>query len=581
MKSSRWTLTTLITSTVVGCLLVVLMFSRGSWLRPPEPDPDMGFGTEQSPPSLPEGPPRLAVLLVFDQLRADYLTRWNSLFEEGGFHRLEREGVWFQNCHYPYAVTVTGPGHASLATGCSPDRHGIVSNQWYDRKTGKTVYCAADTRQSPIPISSPHWLLTQTLGDHLKKETRNTGRVVSLSVKDRSACLLGGQKPDACYWMDNRTGQFVTSIAYRDRPHAWIEEFNKSHPADRFFANDWTHFLPQLDYVYWTTRPDDDDGEWRGKIGNGRVFPHSLKAGQAKPGPAYYEELSYSPFGNDLLFDLVKHAVVAEELGRRETLDLLCVSFSCNDYVGHRWGPDSHEVLDTTLRTDHLLKELLDFLDNRVGKGRYTIALSADHGVCPLPEIKPPAGETGRHRIPVVNLKAQAEAFLARAFPGPDGLAVDELIVEQTPVFYLNRNWMKARGLTPAEAESALGGWLCQRPETLTFYTRTRLENGIPAADVLGQRVRRSFYKERSGDVYLITRPYCLLDLGPMSGTSHGTPHDYDTHVPLLVTGPGVLKNRQVTDPITPQAAAPILARALSLSSLPDAEVPVPDGVFR
>jgi arylsulfatase A-like enzyme len=277
----------------------------------------------------------------------------------------------------------------------------------------------------------------------------------------------------------------------------------------------------------------------------------------------------------------VKKAVDAEHLGGQETLDLLCVSFSCNDPVGHTWGPDSQEVLDTTLRTDRLIKDLLDFLDSHVGKGRYTIVLSADHGVCPLPEVAPAAVQP--RRVLERELQVEAEEFLKRVFPGPEGKVFDAVVKEQTPVFYLNRAWMEKRALSPTETENALGGWLASRPETLTFYTRTRLEKGIPATDIIGQRVLKSFHKDRSGDVFLVTRPYHLLSLesNPNTGTSHGTPHDYDTHVPLIVFGPGVVPGKRETEFVTPQAAAPILARALGVPPPREAEAVVPNGLFR
>src|SRR5262249_54320660 len=203
------------------------------------------------------GKPRLAVLVVFDQLRGDYLQRWQELYApDGGFHRLHREGAWFQNCHYPYAHTVTAAGHASLLTGCSPDRHGIVGNEWYDRSAGAKVYCVAEHyEQVPAGASgsrhgggSPGRLLAPTVGDQLQPPTGGQARVVSLSFKDRSAVLPAGRRPDACYWLDTGTGNFVTSIYYRGRPHSWVTEFNNGRPADRWRGQVWNRLLPDLDY---------------------------------------------------------------------------------------------------------------------------------------------------------------------------------------------------------------------------------------------------------------------------------------------------------------------------------------------
>src|SRR5262245_57662149 len=343
--------------------------------------------------------PRLAVLLVFDQMRGDYLTRWQELFGDAGFRRLQREGVWFPNCHYPYAFTVTGAGHASLLTGCTPAVHGIVGNDWYDRDAGQTVNCVGSSRYEQVPAAgalgafigkkskggvSPERLLVPSLGDGLKEATNGKARVVALSLKDRSAVLPGGRRPDACYWFDTSTGTFVTSSYYCDRVHSWVEAYNWDRLADRWFGHDWTRLKPSLEYDRYSG-PDDVAAEGTG-VAQGRIFPHPLTGGLKGPGGAYYEALTMSPFGNDLLLGLVKRVVEAEALGQRDTADLLCISFSSNDLIGHNWGPDSHEVLDVTLRSDLIVAELLTFLDERIGKGNYLLALTADHGICPLPE---------------------------------------------------------------------------------------------------------------------------------------------------------------------------------------------------
>jgi hypothetical protein len=540
----------------------------------------------------PAETPRLAVLVFFDQLRGDYLTRWDKLFGADGFHRLEKEGVWFQNCHYPYSDTVTAVGHASVAAGCSPRTHGIIANDWYDRTAGAAAYCVSSERYERVPSQilpvstdkqkdkkkskgvSPERLLTPTLADALKEATEGKGRVVSLSLKDRSAVLPGGRRPDACYWLDMTSGAFVTSTYYRDRLHPWVEEFNRSGVVDAWIGKDWTHLREDLDYDKYSG-PDDAAGE--GNLLFRRTFPHPLGGGAAlKLKTAYYGALYLSPFGNDLLLALARRAIEAEQLGKHDTPDLLCLSFSSNDAIGHCWGPDSHEALDVTLRSDEIVKELLVCLDKQVGKGRYVLVLTADHGVCPLPEAtRRRGGEAAR--IDTTTLMKGASAFLGETFHVP---AEDARWVEWTegPWVYLNRALLARHNLKQTEVEAALAGWLKKQPGIGSVYTRSQLLAGIAADDVVGQQVRLSFHPERSGDVRIIEKAYHLMATR-LTGTNHGTPHDYDTHVPLFVYGagvrPGVRRER-----ITPQAAAVILAKALGIKPPAKANAAVPADLF-
>lgn len=526
---------------------------------------------------------KLAVLVVFDQMRGDYLKRWDALFGEGGFHRLTRDGAWFQECHYPYAHTVTGAGHASVLTGCWPWKHGIIANEWYDRAVGEQVYCATTDRYQRVPPpagadgkkkkqegGNPDRLLSPTLGDALKAATGGKGRVVALSLKDRGAVLPGGKKADACYWFDASAGIFITSTYYRDRQHPWAEEYNRGRPADRWFGKPWQRLRADLDYARYSG-PDDVPGEGRGVL-QGRVFPHRMTGGLKEPGRLYYEALYNSPFGNELLLGLVKAALAGEKLGTRDTPDLLAVSFSCNDPIGHCWGPDSQEVMDVTLRSDLIVKELLTLLDAQVGKGRYSLVLTVDHGVCPLAEVARAQGHDA-DRLPTSLLKEEAEEFLEQTY-GRGGWVK----AAEHPWVYLNQSLIKERGLKAADVEAALAGWLVKQPGIQAAYTRTQLLAGVPADDAIGRMVRRSFHPDRAGDVAVVVKPYYQITQF-LTGTGHGTPHPYDTHVPLLVYGPGV-KAGVRKDRVAPQAAATILAHALGIKPPADAEVPLPDELF-
>jgi hypothetical protein len=570
-------------SRLLGLLFVfalLLLGAQASWLPAAEP--------------LPGGPPRLAVLVIFDQLRGDYLERWEKLFGEGGFRRLQREGAWFTNCQYPYADTFTAAGHASISTGSLPSEHGIIENSWYDRTLGKEVYCVATGRYERVPPAiqsepgsisetkkidsgsvSPERLLAPALGDALKEATQGKGRVVALSLKDRSAVLPAGRHPEACYWFDSRAGIFVTSTYSRQSVHPWVAEFNQTRPADRWFGKAWQRFRPDLEYDYYSG-PDDVAGEGKG-FGQGRTFPHPMMGGKTKLSEDYYQALVTSPYGNDLLLELALRAVDAERLGRGDAPDLLVVSFSSNDLIGHVWGPDSQEVLDVTLRSDKVVQRLLKDLDAKVGKGRYVLAVTADHGVCPLPEVARAQGKDAG-RVAADLLGRRAEAFLNETF-GQKEKQERWLEAKTSNWLYLNRALLQAHGLDSAQVEEALAGWFKQQPGVWTAYTRSQLLHGLPADDRIGAAVRRSFYPERSGDVTVVLKPYYLFASAFGSGTTHGTPHSYDTHVPLLVYGPGI-RPGQDQEAVTPLATATILARALGLQPPARAEATVPKRLF-
>jgi predicted AlkP superfamily pyrophosphatase or phosphodiesterase len=544
-----------------------------------------GFFSGAGQPPAGAGP-RLAVLVVFDQMRGDYLTRWEKLFQERGFHRLMKEGAWYQNCHYPYADTLTAPGHASLSTGTSPYKHGIIANEWYDRSSGKSLVAVQSARYRPVPTpvdpailgSSPERRRQPTIGDSLLAATKGRAKVVSLSLKDRAAILLAALRA-LCFWFSTNAGTFVTSTYYSDTLPSWVADFNRSRTADQWFGRQWKRLLPDLDYSRHSG-PDDVEAEGIG-YHQGRTFPHPMANGRKKLGRDYYQALTNSPYGSQLLLALAKIAIVAEKLGQHEVPDLLCLSFSSTDLIGHCWGPDSQEVLDITLHSDRIMADLLDFLDNQVGKGRYLLVLSADHGVCPIPELARARGLTAG-RVSPKSLLSGGTAHLNARFSPRKHLPWIEAISGAS--FYLNRGALRESGLDAAVVEEALAGWARRVPGIQAAYTRTQLSRGPIANDATGEMVRRSFDEERSGDVMLVVAPYYLLSepVAPRSTdsrTSHGSPHPYDTHVPFLVFGPGVRPGTR-GERITPQSAASILARGLGVEPPSGAEAKVPAGLF-
>jgi len=566
--------------------------------------------------------PRLVVLVVFDQLRGDYLAKWQPLFGKEGFVRLQTEGAWYTNCHYPYSMTATGPGHSSMLTGCGPDVHGIIGNTWYDRKSGAVVNCSESTRYTRIPplpkdlpkeeltdeykeleakekkkevpakaettpakpaekaYGTPDRLLAPTFGDALKCATGGKGKAIGLSFKDRSAVLPVGAKADGAYWLDNTDGMIVTSTFFRDAVHPWVEALNKKRLADTWFNTTWKHDRPELDYVK-LAGPDAVEGEGKG-VRQGVTFPHPINGGLKRPGKSYYEALYNSPFGNDFLLQLAKDAIIGEKLGQDDVPDLLSVSFSSNDIVGHTWGPDSQEVLDITLRSDRMLAELLKFLDENVGKGKYLVCLTADHGICPLPELSAKRG-LNAGRLPVKSLLAEGEGFLRANYDPDSKLDAKARFIENATGHwvYLNHKLIESMKLRNAEVADTLARFLERFNGIERCFTHADLNQPLDAYDAIGKRMRKTYHPDRSGDLSIVLKPYWLeKDPQYPTGTSHGSPHAYDTHVPLLVFGPNVKPGIR-REEVVPATIASIFAKSLGITPPAKAEYPVPEGLFK
>lgn len=557
----------------------------------PKPNPEGPKPPETAPAS--NDPPKLVVLVVFDQMRGEYPARWAAHYGPAGFERMKREGVWFSDCQIPYACTSTGPGHASLATGAPPSVTGIIENEWYDRATAARMYCCQPKRPYDLvpPVSadlgkpgrgaatgySPERLLAETVGDALRA-ARPASRVFSLSIKDRTAVLMGGQKPSGAYCFDTRDGQFHTGAFYRpDGPHPWVAEFNAAKPANKWFDATWDRFKPELDYAK-AVGPDDAPGEAVGFNGQGNVFPHPLKGKLTAPAKPYYDALECSPFGNELLLALVQKCVTAEKLGRGESPDLLLVSFSSTDLAGHQWGPDSQEMFDVMLRADKVVADLLAFLDAEVGKGKYTVALSADHGVCPLPELaSSKAKYPAAARHPVADLVQKLNLALQGVYGGADTQWLEAFDDGTWPWVYLNHKAIEARKLKVEDVATVARDWLANnQPYIETALTRADLAAAeSPRASKFAQQVALAFHPERCGDVIVIPKPGVLVT-PYKGGTSHGSPHAYDTHVPFMLFGAGVPALGERKERVSSLAVAPALARALGIDPPKHATAPAP-----
>ena len=436
--------------------------------------------------------PRLIVLVAVDQGRYDYLPRFASGFT-AGLKTLMEEGAVFTNAHLDHYPSVTAVGHSAMLTGAPPAISGIIGNDWYvraEKRNRSSVEDPATARLGAAKAtgSSPHRLMVSTVGDELKMAHPGS-RVVSMSFKDRSAILMGGRMADVALWWDNQSGAFVTSSWYQAALPEWVETFNAARPADAWVGKDW--------------RALTEDGT-PGAL---------LKTLPAAAGPKYYGSLYESAFGNDLLVSLAEAALENEGLGTRETTDILALSFSCNDSVGHGKGPHSPQVHDITVRTDRAIGRLLETIDRKVGLARTLVVLTADHGVAPVPEQmkewQMPGGRFSRE-----SLEASAITALEAAFgPGKwlEGRAGSAL--------YLNRDLIAEKKLDLAEVQRVLASGLEAVPPTWRAYTRRQLLEGRVPPDPWSRRVLVSFHRERSGDVELLFEPYWMSS---SSGTTHG-----------------------------------------------------------
>ncbi len=539
-------------------------------------------GPDEPLPTIHWRKPKLAVILVFDQFRGDYLSRWEKHYGEGGFKRLMKDGAWFTNCHYPYSDTLTAPGHASLATGTTPSRHGIVANSWFNRQKGDMQESVESFKFRPVPKppkdlpgSTPEHRRAETVGDVLLRVTKGKAKVASLSIKDRAAILLAAFRARICYWFSTAIGQFVSSTYYLDDDLApWVKEFNKSKMPDQWAGKEWTRFKDDAALYDQEAGPDDLVGEGSG-YAQGRVFPHPFPK---KTGKEYYQAVTCAPQGNEMLLELAKRCIVAEKLGQGSETDLLCLSFSCNDVVGHSYGPDSHEVFDMTLRTDQLVRELLDYLDEKVGKDNYVLAMSADHGVCPLPEFSKEGG-----RIDPGELNSAAHAHMDSVLGGKRWM--DSF--DGRSWFTIHPGTCKAMKKSPEEAAETLAAFLRKQKGIQAAYTRTQMMEKSEASDPLLERVKLTFHPDNSGDVMFVMEPkwlpvppVAMNPKGTAYSTTHGSPNDYDTWVPLVVMGPGV-KAGKYDERIMPQALAPILSRAIGITPPRGNIAPLPEYVFK
>jgi predicted AlkP superfamily pyrophosphatase or phosphodiesterase len=516
------------------------------------------------PPALPvtttvaPEAPRLVVMLVVDQMRNDYIEDYGSGWTHG-FRRLVSEGARFQNAAYPYFSTVTCAGHATIATGTVPAFHGIILNQWWDRNQQKELSCTEDRSAPTIPYGSgqpgsghsARQLRVPTLAQTLERAQSGRAHVVTLSMKARSAIMLAGGRADAVTWFENRT--FATSAAFSDGRVPFVDTFIGRSPVARDLGKTWDRSLPAAAYKY----TDDGVGE-KPTQGWTRVFPHQLGTPGTEPSDQFYSQWSSSPFSDEYLERMAEAAIDSLRLGQGTTTDYLGLSFSALDAVGHKFGPRSHEVQDILARLDVTIARLLDHLDARVGRGKYVVALSADHGVAVIPEqLKRQGIDAGRAIMDVAS--ARAEAALVRALGAGKYVAR----MDYTNLFFMPGVMARItgqRGLLETVMKAVEG-----TPGVLRVFDTRMLDPHAATPDPLLRATALGEFRGRSGDLIVIPRTnwFWVADDGtaaPGDATTHGTAYPYDARVPLLLLGAGVRPGAYERT-ATPADIAPTLAR--------------------
>jgi predicted AlkP superfamily pyrophosphatase or phosphodiesterase len=500
--------------------------------------------------------PKLVVLLVVDQMRGDYVDKFLGHWT-GGLRRLVDEGAWFRDAAYPYAATETCVGHATISTGAFPASHAMVANAWWDRETQKMVTCTADPNAKnssyagvSVKGGDSAWRMeVPAFAEELKFQTNGATRVVTFSLKARAAIPMAGHKADAVTWADG--GGWVTSSVYGAMP--FVEQYAKAHPIKDDYGKTWTRSLP--DGAYWY------DEKTTGAVapeGWDLTFPHPLrgKAAGNEPDAEFYEQWASSPFADTYLTKFAETAVDSLGLGQSGGTDFLGVSYSSPDYVGHAFGPRSWEVQDVLVRLDKDLADLFAHLDKKVGRGNYVVALSADHGVAPVPEdIEKTGIDAGVLHLD--ELQERMEKALE-----PFNLAQPAIArINGSEVYFAPGIYEKLQ--RDDKAMRAVMDAALSQPGVAEIFRANQVQNRPATQSPTRSAIANSYFPGRSGDLFVVPKPYWLMDRTPTGkrryGAGHGVPYNYDQHVPVLFMGFGI-RHGEYFEPVTPADIAPTLA---------------------
>lgn len=477
--------------------------------------------------------PKLVVGVVVDQMRWDYLYRYEKKFGKGGFQRLLGEGYSFNNVHIPYIPTMTAIGHTSIYTGSVPSIHGIAGNDWTDRQTGKNVYCTEDNDVKPIGTDnvkngshSPKNLWSTTVSDQLRLASNFRSKVVGISLKDRASILPAGHNPTGAFWYDDSNGKFITSSYYMNELPKWVNDFNDRKIPEKLLANGWQTVLPIAEYTESTA----DNVAWEKPVGNAEypVFPYNglLADYSTKKGV-----IRTTPFGNTLTLQFAEAALDNYSLGRGSETDFLAINLASTDYVGHSYGPNSIEVEDTYIRLDRDLAAFFKMLDEKVGKGNYLLFLSADHG--------------GAHSEGFLKANKILGGFFDDGMEKNLGAELEKKYANSKLILgidnyqiYLNQNLIKEKNLDEEAIKTTIIDNLNKDKRVLYAVDLKKL-GSAPMPEPIKSRTINGYNWQRSGDIQIISHDG-LLPSYAKKGTTHGVWNSYDSHIPLIFMGWGI-----------------------------------------
>lgn len=499
--------------------------------------------------------PKLVVGIVVDQMKMEYLYRFSDDFSTSGFKRLMQNGYTFHNMHYNYMPTYTGPGHASVYTGTTPAVHGIVGNEWFNKALGKDVYCTDDEGVTTIGGGtesegkmSPKLLQASTITDELRLATNFKGKVIGMSLKDRGAILPAGHFANWAFWY-SKTGEFISSTFYGKQLPDWVMQYNHEKHYEKYVLQGWKLLKPAT--TYNESLPDDNPYE--GKLNKKQpFFPYNMLEMLQAGDPGI---LRTSPHGNSLLADFAMRAIKKEELGKDEITDFLTVSFSSTDYVGHNFGPRSIELQDTYLRLDLTIASFLNYLDTTVGTGNYLVFLTADHaGAENVNYLKDNKYEVDNVREKNIE---QSIAEFTKTYFG------DDLLLNYSNYnVFLNKQKIKDKALDLNKVKDAVKEFLYTQKQVKRVYDENEIIAGSIADNYLNF-VSKGYDPTQNGELIIVDKPGYMQYIA--TGTSHGSPYSYDTHVPCLFYGWNIKKGESFDKKEITQIA-PTLAQKLKIT---------------
>jgi predicted AlkP superfamily pyrophosphatase or phosphodiesterase len=513
--------------------------------------------------STAQNKPKLVVGIIVDQMRTDYIYRYWDQYSDNGFKRLVNEGFFCKNAHFGYIPTYTGPGHASIYTGASPMVHGIIANDWFDKQLNREVYCSSDETQTAIGIDTeskagkmaPTRMMAPSLGDAIRISNVFKGKSIGISLKDRGAILPAGHSANAAYWFDYKSGKMISSSYYMTELPKWIKQFNQEKNADRLSKTEWNPLLAIDQYGAST----EDKSKYEAALdgSDDPTFPYDVAKAIEKKG---YYAFAKTPYGNTFLRKFAEQAIINEDLGYDEYTDLLALSFSSTDILGHAYGPQSVEIQDMYLRLDLEIAQLLESLDQRIGKGQYVLFLTADHAGAQVPQF------LKDHKIPAdyFETKAFVKGLKDRA---KEVFSADSLILSYSnqQVFY-NHQKMKEMDIPITVMDELVKNYALAFKGVANVLTTEQMQHPLPQ-DNFSKLAQNGWNPLRSGDAVIQYMP------GWMSyghkGTTHGSSYAYDTHVPLFFFGFGVNQGVEVNEVDITQIAPTI--SIISSIAFPDA----------